>query len=286
MEFWGVEVKAGQTLKIHPEEGKLIHISQAALGEVKDVKGAKNVPLRLRIDLKNFIIGSLAAEDRTQLMFDLVFEKDFELSHDWKNGSVFFIGYIADDPTDGDEFSDEDDEEEEEHEHVHTGKCDHKPAEVKAKKEAPAKPVLTKLESDSDDDEIDSDDSDEEMAVLGEDDVSDLSGDDSEDGSSSEEEELPKGKQAKKRPAEPAQQIPAPAKKAKAATPDNKQGNKKGQNATPPSKAAAGKMPAGNNKSNEKSPKSAGQSANKSGKKNFPSGKAQVSHSKGKHGGK
>lgn len=131
----GVEVKSGKPLKVQPEFGKLIHISQvrdalfgfnelvllcypyvcgfvnvesnlgailqAALGEVKDVKGAKHVPLRLKIDDKDFIIGSLAAEDRTQLMFDLVFEKEFELSHDWKNGSVYFIGYIADDPVSG-----------------------------------------------------------------------------------------------------------------------------------------------------------------------------------------
>lgn len=76
-------------------------LSQAALGEVKDVKGAKYVPLRMKIDNKNFIIGALSVEDRTQLMFDLVFEREFELSHDWKNGSVYFIGYIADDPVSG-----------------------------------------------------------------------------------------------------------------------------------------------------------------------------------------
>lgn len=67
---------------------------------MKDAKGAKNVPLRLKVDDKKFMIGSLAA-DRTQLMFDLVFEKEFELSHDWKSGSVYFIGYKADDPVSG-----------------------------------------------------------------------------------------------------------------------------------------------------------------------------------------
>lgn len=71
------------------------------MGEVKDVKGAKNVHLRMKIDDKDFIIGSLAAENRPQVMFDLVFEKEFELSHDLKNGSVYFIGYIADDPVSG-----------------------------------------------------------------------------------------------------------------------------------------------------------------------------------------
>ncbi|XP_075475806.1 histone deacetylase HDT1-like [Primulina tabacum] len=98
MEFWGVEVKSGEPLKVQPQFGKLIHISQAALGEVKDVEGAKHVPLRLKIDDKNLFLGALSAEEINQLMFDLVFEREFELSHDWKNGSVYFMGYIANDP--------------------------------------------------------------------------------------------------------------------------------------------------------------------------------------------
>lgn len=71
------------------------------MGEVKDVKGAKNVTLQMKIDNKNFVIGSLSAEARPQVMFDLVFEREFELSHDWKNGSIYFIGYVADDPVSG-----------------------------------------------------------------------------------------------------------------------------------------------------------------------------------------
>lgn len=76
-------------------------LSQAALGEVKDVKGAKRIPIRMKIDTNKYVIGTLSAEDRPQVMFDLVFEREFELSHDWKNGSVYFIGYIADDQIQG-----------------------------------------------------------------------------------------------------------------------------------------------------------------------------------------
>lgn len=65
------------------------------------MKGAKYVPLRLKIDAKSLVLGALSAEERTQLMLDLVFEREFELSHDWKNGSVYFMGYIADDPVSG-----------------------------------------------------------------------------------------------------------------------------------------------------------------------------------------
>ncbi|GER34416.1 vacuolar protein sorting-associated protein [Striga asiatica] len=91
----GIEIRAGEPQQVQPPAGSLIHISQASLGEVNNVKGAKNVPLQLKVDDKDFVIGSLSAEDRPQVMFDLVVEKDFELSHDWKNGSVYFMGYIA-----------------------------------------------------------------------------------------------------------------------------------------------------------------------------------------------
>ncbi|KAG9154236.1 hypothetical protein Leryth_000703 [Lithospermum erythrorhizon] len=97
MEFWGVEVKPGESLKVKPQLYEMIHISQASLGEFKNAKGNVNVPLRLKIDGKSFVMGFLSTEDRPQMMVDLVFGKEFELSHDWKNGSVYFIGYTADD---------------------------------------------------------------------------------------------------------------------------------------------------------------------------------------------
>ncbi|KAH6789802.1 hypothetical protein C2S51_004808 [Perilla frutescens var. frutescens] len=298
MEFWGVEVKAGEKLKVQPEFGQLIHISQAALGElkdVKDVKGSKNIPLRMKIDDKNFIIGNLSAEDRTQVMFDLVFEREFELSHDWKHGSIFFIGYVADDPvSEGEDFSDSDESADEDElvaaQDNGTAKAKAgvvKPAEraaAVAKKGAEDKgKKVEEPESDDDDSEFDSDD---EMDGLPEADSSDASGDDSDEEDESEEEELPKAKelpkaqQSKKRLAESAEKTPL-AKKAKAATPDKS--GKKGQNATPATGKSAGKTP---NKSKNQSPKSGGQHSCKSCTKTFPSEFAMQSHAKAKHGGK
>lgn len=40
-------------------------------------------------------IGILSSEKFPQISFNLVFEKEFELSHNWKNGSVVFTGYRA-----------------------------------------------------------------------------------------------------------------------------------------------------------------------------------------------
>lgn len=69
---------------------------QAALGEGK--RGNDIVPLRLKINGKVFIVGSLSGEKFPQVSFNLVLEKEFELSHDWKNGSVHFCGYTAENP--------------------------------------------------------------------------------------------------------------------------------------------------------------------------------------------
>ncbi|KAL8501242.1 hypothetical protein ACS0TY_020698 [Phlomoides rotata] len=278
MEFWGIEVKPGKPLKVQPELGKLIHISQASLGEVKDVKGAKNVPLRLKVDDKSFIFGYLSAEGTTQLMVDLVFEKEFELSHDLKNGSVYFLGYTADEPpSDDEEFSEFDDESEDDLINLkENGNVKPNSADVKAAKSilaAAGKPKAKveakkeeKPESDDDDDEDASEPDSDEMALDGEADSSD--GDDSldDEDDSSDEEELPKVvQQSKKRPLETEKKIPA-SKKAKSVTTPEKSG-KKGQTGTlTPSKAAG-------NKSKEQTPKS-------------KSGIAPQSHTKAKHGRK
>lgn len=288
MEFWGVEVKAGEKLKVQPEFGQLIHISQASLGEVKDVKGAKNVTLWMKIDSKNFIIGSLSAEARPQVMFDLVFEREFELSHDWKNGSIYFIGYVADDPvSEDDELSSGDDESEDDLVLEAPGngfvskakavKPAEKPVAVAAKAGAQDKAKKAE-EQDSDDDDDSEFDSDEEMTLDGASqlDSSDASEDDSDDEDESEE-ELPKVQQSKKRPAGSAEKTPLP-KKAKSATPEKS--GKKVKNATPAPSKSAGKTP------NKSTPKSVGQLSCNSCTKTFSSEGAMQSHAKAKHGGK
>ncbi|CAA0815003.1 Histone deacetylase HDT1 [Striga hermonthica] len=295
MEFWGVEVKPGEPFKVQPKYGYLIHISQASLGEVKDVKEAKRVSLRLKVDNKDFVIGSLSAEDRPQVMFDLVFEKQFELSHDLKQGSVYFMGYIAEEPiSDSDDLSSDDSEdvsEDEQLENQDNGDVKPKTEDVKAANSAAAatneakaekaapEPVKEEENPDSDDSEDDSDAADDdEMASS--DDESGEDSDEEEDDSSDEEEEEPTPKQSKKRPAEQAPVIAT--KKAKASTPDKT--GKKGQNATllPTKPAAATKAPAGKapNKSKQSPKAGGGQFSGKSGNK-FNS-----KNGKGKRGGK
>ncbi|XP_075519988.1 histone deacetylase HDT1-like isoform X2 [Primulina tabacum] len=266
MEFWGVEVKPGEPLKVQPEFGKLIHISQAALGEVKDVKGAKYVPLRLTIDAKSLVLGALSAEERTQLMFDLVFEREFELSHDCKTGSVYFMGYIADDPvSDEEDFSDE--FEDEPMDALLTGNIKQNLGDVKDAKTAATTKAGNKKEglpvSDEDEDDSKSD-PDDEIAFMksAREDFNDDSEEDSEDdmdGSFSSEEEEPS--KTKKRPADSAQKAPVLNKKAKPSTP-NKTGNKTAHDAIPLPSKKPGKGPA-SNKPNGKNKKSNGRMSRK-----------------------
>ncbi|KAK1391730.1 NPL domain-containing protein [Heracleum sosnowskyi] len=86
-------------------DGHLIHVSQVALGDVKNSKAANYVPVRMKVEYKKFVIGTLSADKGPQISFDLVLDKDFELSHDWKDGSIYFCGYTAeqDDGSDGPE---------------------------------------------------------------------------------------------------------------------------------------------------------------------------------------
>ncbi|CAI0544551.1 unnamed protein product [Linum tenue] len=159
MEFWGVEVKAGQPLKVTPEDDVILHLSHAALGEAKKTKENEFVPLFIKVGDKKLVLGTLSPETIPQLAFDLVLEQEFELSHNWKNGSIYFTGYKSILPANSPE----------------TGKVQKakpaapakaaaaKPEAAKPKSKAAAVPVKPENESDeSDDDEDDSDDDSDE----------------------------------------------------------------------------------------------------------------------------
>ncbi|KAL0316138.1 UNVERIFIED_CONTAM: Histone deacetylase HDT1 [Sesamum radiatum] len=71
---------------------------QACLGELKKEKGNESVCLFVNVDGKKLVLGTLFTEKLPQQQFDLVFDQDFELSHNWKSGSVYFFGYKAANP--------------------------------------------------------------------------------------------------------------------------------------------------------------------------------------------
>jgi len=252
MEFWGVEVKPGKALKVPVTDEKVIHLSQASLGEFKD-KSNDFVPLLVNINGQKLVLGHLSPENFPSQSFDLVFEKDFELSHNSKNGSVYFTGYTSEIPDESEPFYDSEDSGSEDEPLLVPAPAENgkpEPKAVTAIKATASKPQPKKDskamevdEDSSDSDEVDSDDSDEE----GDEDAEEGSEDESD-----EDEETPKKVVvSKKRVAEAAAKTPVSAKKAKAETPQKTDGKKSGHTATPHPAKKPSKTPA--------TPKSGGQ---------------------------
>ena len=76
---------------------------QACLGETKNNKN-ESVCLHINVEGKKLVLGTLHSERLPQQLFDLVFDKTFTISHNWKNGSVYFYGYQADQPSEDDSY--------------------------------------------------------------------------------------------------------------------------------------------------------------------------------------
>eukprot|EP00268_Persea_americana_P064344 TRINITY_DN845_c0_g2_i2.p1 TRINITY_DN845_c0_g2~~TRINITY_DN845_c0_g2_i2.p1 ORF type:complete len:316 (+),score=114.50 TRINITY_DN845_c0_g2_i2:246-1193(+) len=309
MEFWGVEVKAGQPIKCDPAtNGKLLHLSQASLGEVKKDKGSDSVPLSVKIGDQKLVIGILSSEKCTHMSFDLVFEKEFELSHNWKHGSVYFCGYYTTPfEEESEDLSDTDSDSEGDHAFLakENGKNEVKDEKPKltatkangTKPEASvAKPKVKIVEpekhndkyDDSDDDESSEEedsDEDEDMVESGNDSDEDDEEEDSEDESSEEDEATPKKAEAgKKRPIESAMKTPVMEKKAKLSGQKSATDGKKGGHiATPYPSKQAGRKHANDNTSKPNTPKSGGQVTCNSCSKTFNSENALQSHAKAKH---
>ncbi|XP_039032869.1 histone deacetylase HDT1-like [Hibiscus syriacus] len=288
MEFWGIEVKAGKPIKTDPGANHVIHLSQASLGELKNK--AESVPLYVNVDGKKLVLGTLSHQNCPQLNFDLVFDQDFELSHNWKNGSVYFLGYKTVVPEEGDDRFDSEEESSDDELPVAAAengepKTDAKTAKANAGKPEAVKKQAVKIAEPSnkkkseDDDDSDSEDgsgSDDEDDSEDEDEIS---MDDSSDDEDEDEETPKKAESSKKRPAEASTPVSAKKAKSAAATPQKTDGKKGGHAATPhPSKQAG--------KSSGKSPKSGGQFSCGSCKKSFGSEGGLESHKKAKHGGK
>ncbi|KAA8516666.1 hypothetical protein F0562_016828 [Nyssa sinensis] len=300
MEFWGAEVKSGETLLVEPGYGLVLHLSQACLGEVKG-NGNESVCLYVNVNGKKLVLGTLSPEKLPQQQFDLVFERDFELSHNWKNGSVYFYGYKANNPFDDSENDFGSDSEEDlpliaadngkpnsqakqaklpAPEKANAVKSDSATGKQKVKIVEPKKDVKPEEDEESSEDfEYDSSDQSDDESDSIEDGGS---GTDEDDESNEEDEETPKVELSKKRPAESAKKTPGPDKKAKFVTPQKTDGKKAGGHvATPHPSKQAGKTPS--TEAKQQTPKSVGSHPCKSCNRSFNSQQALDSHSKAKH---
>ncbi|KEH38944.1 histone deacetylase 2a, putative [Medicago truncatula] len=210
MEFWGAEVKVGETIKIDPYdlEAAAIHISQVALGEAKKDKPNESVVIYLKVGEQKLVLGTLTKDKIPQISLDIVLEKEFELSHNSKAASVHFCGYKA-------YYEDNDDSEEEgetdsEDEDIplitteQNGKPEPKAEELKvsepkkadAKNAAPAKNAATakhvKVVDPKDEDSDDDDESDDEIGSSDDEmENADSDSEDEDDSDEDDEEETP-----------------------------------------------------------------------------------------------
>jgi hypothetical protein len=255
MEFWGVEVKPGKPFKVSVQDGTVIHLSQASFAEIKKGKESETTPLFVTVNGQKLVVGHLSPEKFPSEPFDLVFETDFEISHNSKNGSVHFTGYTSEVPEEeGDCFDCCESDDEEEPELIPVVNAKPIPKVVDIAKPTAAKPQPKK---DSKAVEIDDEDDDDSDSDDEEDDEEDS---DDEDESDEEEEETPKKVEiTKKRAVETPNKTPVPAKKAKAASPSDVKNS--GRVGTPHPSKKGGKSPG--------APKSGG----------------KHSHNKGKHSG-
>ncbi|KAK4286376.1 hypothetical protein QN277_002937 [Acacia crassicarpa] len=301
MEFWGVEVKAGEPVKVDPLDfDAYIHISQAALGETKKDKGAEPVVLYLKFGDQKLVLGTLSKDNFPQISFDLVLEKEFELSHNSKNVSVFFCGYKAEIPEEegDDDFDDMSDSEEDVDLPViakDNGKLDTKTGLAKVapskksdatfndtKKQAKVEPKDEEDDEDDDSDEEDDEEGGSDEDVMDADSDSDEESDEDEDDEETPKKQTPKKADlSKKRPNDSASKTPVSAKKAKSGTPEKNDAKKGGHTSTPHPMKKGAKTP----NSEAKEPKSGGQLSCKSCSKSFNSESGFQQHNKAKHGG-
>ncbi|KAF1859526.1 hypothetical protein Lal_00010110 [Lupinus albus] len=254
MEFWGTEVKVGETVKVDPEEIEAyVHLSQAALGESKKDKANEPVILHLKVGEQKLVLGTLSRDKIPQASLDVVLDKEFELSHSSKSSNS-----DEDIPLPAAE----------------NGKPVIKAEEAKvsepkkadAKGDVPAKHVKIADPKKEEDDDDDSDDDDSDDFGSSDDELDDADSDSDDEDDSEDDVETPpkKVELGKKRANDSASKTPVSNKKAKNATPEKTDGKKGGHIATPHPAKKGGKSPNSNFKG--QSPKSGGQSGGQSGR--------------------
>ncbi|KAK1301196.1 Histone deacetylase HDT2 [Acorus calamus] len=76
LEFWGVEVKSGESIKCAPKKKRYLHLSKACLVKPKKEKN-DSVRLFVKFDDKKLVLGTLSADKCPQISYDVVFEKEY-----------------------------------------------------------------------------------------------------------------------------------------------------------------------------------------------------------------
>lgn len=72
------------------------------MGESKDKSGKKveRVVVRVQVDESEVVLGTLSEGKCDQMPLDLVFDREFKISHNSNSSSVFICGYRTEGPDD------------------------------------------------------------------------------------------------------------------------------------------------------------------------------------------
>ncbi|KAL1201525.1 Histone deacetylase HDT3 [Cardamine amara subsp. amara] len=289
MEFWGVEVKPNVPLHVEPGENMLVHISQVSLGENTN-KGNEPIRIYLKVGDQKLIIGTLSHEKFPQLATEIVLERDFDLSHSWKNGSVFFSGYKVD-ASETDDMTDDEPV-------VASNKAVANSGVKQVNFKVPDEDVKAK-QDDDDSDEESTDDSEDDSEISGDEEEKKVpaeadSGEDDEDDSSDEDEDDSSDDETPKKPEEPKKRAveaesskkPTSNKKAKFVTPQKTESKKPHVHIATPHPSKASKNSGSSNgeaSKQQQTPKSAGAFGCKTCNRSFTSEMGLQSHTKAKH---
>ncbi|CAI9301291.1 unnamed protein product [Lactuca saligna] len=89
--FPDYEVKSGKSFYVNVPEDKVVILTKAYLKEdTERVDKDKTIYLRLRVDGRRLVAGSLHTQRRREQVLSLTIDKDFQISHSLSNGSVHF----------------------------------------------------------------------------------------------------------------------------------------------------------------------------------------------------
>ncbi|KAL6549462.1 hypothetical protein OROHE_008579 [Orobanche hederae] len=90
MEFFGIEVKSGQLFDVKLGGARYLHLDQASLGQTDETQ--EPVIIYIHVNGKKLVFATLDPELLPTDLFNLSFYKDFQISHNLKNGSVYIFG--------------------------------------------------------------------------------------------------------------------------------------------------------------------------------------------------
>ncbi|KAL9332109.1 hypothetical protein ACSQ67_001719 [Phaseolus vulgaris] len=96
MEFWGAEIKVGESVKVDPTEFEAcIHLSRVTLGEAKKEKPNELVVVYLKVGEQKFVLGTSPRRKLLKFLRNWLWRRSLNYPTSSKNVGVHLCGYKA-----------------------------------------------------------------------------------------------------------------------------------------------------------------------------------------------